>query len=278
MRISRCLILLSVSVLGLCVPSLFAQNSIMRQQSGDSPLFGMRYLRPSFNWGADMSTFSGTFDLYCDVPVSSKISIVGDFPFSAFSFKWRDSESGVGNVYLGFRNKMGSPERSFSSVELGMWLPTASEDENDLNALSIYGNYHELQRFIPNYVTVASKGSYHYRGGQGQGGMISIEAGPELLIPTDDNQDTQLFVFYGISGGYYTPDAVFLIGFEGLYLATADTDDWGLEDKWAHYLVLGAHLVDTKVRPGLFYMLPFDKDTEEVIDGTFGISFEVDIR
>ncbi len=254
----------------LSMQALVAQTFLFQSQAENRTKVGLRFLRPNFAGDSQLSTFSGAYDFWVNAPVGgSRVNIVGAVPFNAFSAEGVDGESGIGDIYFGAQAHLGNSADYGTNISLGVFLPTASEKKDDAHFLGLLTNFHELQRSLPDVLTIYSNFAYHYR--QISRGMFGVEIGPQLLVPTEGG-DVELFGHYGLAGGFPLANVAFFAELLGVFIVTEDYDDFG--DRFTHSLAFGAQLTTSQVRPGLFYILPLDNNLNNIIDGTLGLKVD----
>ncbi len=167
--------LLSTAFMGLLFilfsPLLSAQTFLLQTPPTEKAQIGLRFMRPNFAGEAGLSTLAGTYDLSLQVPVGPRLNLVGSLPFSNFSAEDADGESSIGDIYLGLQARQGA-----SSFSFGAFLPTAQEDKFSAFLIGVLGNFYELQRSLPNTLTLY--GNYAYRYHHAQGAMFGLELGP----------------------------------------------------------------------------------------------------
>lgn len=255
----------------LSLQMLSAQTFIFQDQAEDRTKLGLRFLRPNPADEDNLSTFSGSYDLYINAPLSSRLNLVGSIPFNSFAAEGEDSESGIGNVYVGLQTRSDNSAEKGMNLSLSVFLPTASEEKGEAHFTGVFTNFYEFQRSLPEVLTVYSNFAYHYR--QLGGGMLGVEIGPQLIIPTgQDGGDTELFGHYGLAGGVSLAKVAIFAELLGVFIVTEDVEDFG--DRFEHFVDFGAQLTGSVVRPGLFYMLPLHNDFQDIIDGTLGIKVD----
>jgi hypothetical protein len=258
----------------LSAQALVAQTFLFQSQAENRTKVGLRFLRPNFAGNSNLSTFSGTYDLWVNAPVGgSRLNLVGAVPFNAFSADATDSEgeSGIGNIYLGAQARLGNSTDMGMNISLGVYLPTASEKKEDAHFLGLLTNFHELQRSLPEVLTIYGNFAYHYR--QINRGMFGFEIGPQLLVPTGElSGDAELFGHYGFAGGFPLANVTFFAEVLGVFIISEDVEDFS--DRFNYSLALGAQLTAARVRPGLFYALPMEQNFFAPTDGTLGLKVE----
>ncbi len=239
----------------------------------DKPQLGLRFMRPNLDGDDDLSILSGAYDLYFNIPVSPKINLVRSLPYTIFSAKGEDSEGGIGSIYVGIQTKPMSESGNNSSLSLGIFLPTTADDFSPM-VLGWYSNYYEIQKYIPDMLTVY--GSYSYSMNQSRGPIFGLEIGPNLFIPTKDDGDVELFAHYGISGGLKMSNIMFSAELVGLAIISEDIDDF--EDRFTHSLAFGAQWTGSNIKPGIYYQIYLKEDLKDDVDGILGINVDIDLK
>ncbi len=258
--------------IGLLFSSISAQNFLLQTMPKNVSQLGLRFMRPNFEEDAELSLLSRTYDLYVNIPVSSKINLVGSLPFTTFAAKDEDSESGIGNIYVGFQTKPVPEFGNKSSLSMGVFLPTATDEASPM-FLGIYSNYYEFQKYISDLVTVY--GNYSYQKDQSSGPVFGVEIGPNLFIPTKDDGEAELFAHYGISGGFKITNVTLSAEIVGLALISEDVENF--EDRFIHSLAFGAQWTGNNIRPGVFYEIYLKEDLRDVVDGVLGIKIDASL-
>lgn len=257
--------------LSLLFGAVSAQNFMFQPMPSNKSQLGLRFLRPNFNWGDDLSLLSGTYDFYANIPISRETNLVGSLPFTAFSAKDEDSESGIGNIYVGFQTRPSSNQENKTSLSLGVFLPTA-RDKIEPVVLGAYSNYYELQKYFPDMLTVY--GNYAFVSSQSRGAIFGIEIGPNFFIPTKKEYgEGELFAHYAISGGFKLNKIMISSKLTALAIISEDIDDF--EDRFVHLLAFGAQWTGGSIRPTIFYAVYLDEEYKNAVDGALGIKFDV---
>lgn len=121
MRISFIKTVIAVVFIGLFSNSISAQNLLFQTMPKNKSQFGLRFMRPNFDGVDDLSILSGAYDLYINIPVSPKLNLVGSLPFTTFSAKGEDNESGIGSIYVGIQSKQKPGAGNNSSLSMGIF-------------------------------------------------------------------------------------------------------------------------------------------------------------
>jgi len=123
--------------------------------------FSFSFKKTFYSTNRDMSTFSGVYQLNANIPVSSKLNIIGNIPYINTSFDidypfghYSYSRSGLGNIFIGLQTKPQIMESRRSTYTFGLFLPTASLN----GALS---DYYYFSKYIPNSLGLHFNYAYH---------------------------------------------------------------------------------------------------------------------
>lgn len=256
--------------------ALFAQSFLFQNQPEDRPKFGLRFMRPNFSGESELSILSGTYDLWFNVPMGrTRVNLVGALPFNVSSFEGSESASGIGNICLGAQARLGGSAGRNMDVSLGVFLPTTPQSDrffNDAYFIGYLTNFHEFHRSFPDVLTIYGNFAYRYR--QIKRGMFALEIGPQLLVPTGEaTGEAELFGHYGLAGGFPFARVTFFAELLGNFIISEPTED--LAERFTHSLAAGAQMTDSRVRPGLFYVLPLDDEINNFLDGTLGLRVDV---
>jgi len=253
----------------LLIESVLAQSFVMQTRVEDKTRIGLRFMRPNFSGESGLSTFSGAYDLQVNIPVSSRLNLVGSVPFNTASGDDFDGESSIGNLYLGIQTRSATADKG-SSFSLGVFVPTASDKEFLPLVVGLITNFYEFQRSVPNVLTVYTNFAYHNR--RDNGPMFGLEIGPQFSIPTENGGDPELFAHYGVSGGFQFTNVALFAELLGMAIITEAVDGFG--DRFSHSIDFGVQLTGYSVRPGIFYMIPLDEDLSEDLDGALGVKVD----
>jgi len=252
-----------------------AQSFLLQDVPADETKLGFRYLRPDFKEGDGLTFLSGVYDFSVSIPVGSKVNIVGSLPFGVIGVEGVDTESGIGNIYVGLQHRLNSTAEKGLSASLGIFLPTMPEDKFSVFLIGVYSNYFEFQKFFPNTLTVYGNLAYHRI--KSNGWMFNLEIGPNIMIATGDNDaDTEVLIHYGLSGGYRVHDVAFKAELAGMAILTEDVDEFG--DRFAHMLAFGVQWTRGPVRPGIFYKIYLKEELRDVVSGVIGIKLDVVLK
>ena len=267
-----------IAVIFICLlsNSISAQTFLFQGQPKDKAQFGLRYMRPNFEGDDEMTTLSGIYDFFINIPVSSTLNIVSSLPYSTYADD-DISESDIGNLYIGLQSRSNFNRNKGLIWSFGAYLPTASEDEYLVYFTSAFTNYHQFQKYIPNFLILDI--NFARFASQSSGTFWGIEIGPNLWIPTkdgDEENETELSIHYGISGGFQLSNLAIFAELVGIVIISEDYDEFS--DRFYHTLGFGAQWTTGMVKPGIFYNIYLKEDLRDYVDGVLGIKIDIALQ
>ena len=257
---------------------LSAQTLDLQAIPNDKIQFGFNFNKAFYTSNTDMSTLSGVYQLYVNVPVSSKLNIIADIPYLNTSFdvnfgfgQLSYNENGFGNIFLGIQTKPKIMDERRSIFTFGLFLPTAAEQAS-VNGL--FADYYSFSKYLPNTFNFYFNYAYHYLNTEGFN--YGLELGPNLLIPTESSSyETELFAHYGIIAGYQINKLLLNLEVTGIVVISQEVDNFG--DRFMHALSIGAQWRETTVTPKIFYKIYLRDDISKNVDGVLGIGVNISI-
>lgn len=241
--------------------------------------YGFSFNKPFISGNANMTFLSGNYSLSLNIPVSSKLNIIGKIPFVNTSYeydyffgKYSYSENGFGNIFVGLQTNSQIVNNEKSVFSFGFYLPTASETFSFYGALTDYYYYSE---YIPN--TFSFYFNYAFHKLNAQGFNYGLEIGPNLLIPTKkNNSEAELLAHYGILTGYQINKLLLNVEFTGIAIITEDIENFG--DRFVNMVNIGAQWKESVVTPKIFYKIYLRSEIRHNIDGILSIGVNVSIK
>jgi hypothetical protein len=255
------------SVLVNCVR---AQTFLFQGLPQQKSQIGLRFMRPDFKYGSDLSTLSGIYDFSVNIPLSQNLNLVGSIPYMTFKFE-NFSESGVGNIFIGLQTHSGFNKGKSSAGSFGLYLPTSGEDICGL--FGAYTHFIDYAKYVTDLLTFY--GNYSYVNRTPKGFRLGVEIGPDLVIPTGDGGDTDFLIHYGFTFGFQDENFAVLSELMGLVIITEEADDFG--DRFLHSLDFGFTYLRYNVKPGIFYKLYLKDDFSDIVEGVLGIKVDVTV-
>lgn len=242
----------------------------------ESNQFAFSFEKPFYDGDDKSSILTGSYQLYCNVPISSKFNILGIIPFinvgiDVNNIYYADdyNENGVGNIFIGLQTRPEFSDIGGSSISFGLFLPTADEDVSIYGALS---NYYSIIRYIPNYLGIYSNFAFYKLSDDGLN--YGIEIGPDILIPTEgEGNESELLIHYAAGAGFRKDIFELNAEFLGIGIVTDDDDD--LNERLIHQFSIGTLLHFENVSPKLFYRFYINDNFEKIVDGVLGLGITV---
>lgn len=249
-----------------------AQGYQMEGPQGDGLQLGFRFFHPDFKENDRLSFFSGLYQFSISVPVSKKLDVVGRLPLGAVGGDDIESETGFGNFYTGLRYKFINTEKKKASLSIGVYWPTASKEKMSAAIIGMFSDYSRYFQFFPETVILSLNYTYYYY--MPSGWFFGTEVGPDVMLPKKEygREEVELFVHYGLTGGYRFKSVELKAEFVGIGIVTEDVEEPA--DRFNNELILGAKYIGGRVQPGLFYKFYLNSNTREFVSGAFGFSID----
>ena len=253
-----------------------AQTLNMEDIPTDNIQFGFSFDKPFYAIDRGSSTLSGVYQLSANIPLSSKLNLIGKIPFinTSFSFdygfgQFSYSESGLGNIFIGLQTRPFMESQS-SVFTFGLFLPTADERAASQGWAA---DYYGIQKYTPNSFGLYF--NYAFLKMNGEGFNYGLEIGPNIVIPTEKGLKTELLMHYGINTGYQISRLLINVELLGVAIISEDVEDF--RDRFVHTLDFGAQWKGTIVTPKVYYKIYLRKEFSASVDGVLGIGLNVAI-
>lgn len=223
----------------------------------------LEVLKPSIE-GFDES-FSPLIALTPRVPLSSRVTFVGELPFARFKGTDEDlfipltiESSTIGNPYVGIEVAAASAP---IFAEIGVRLPLMSEDEFYAWSLGILSDASRWEAFYPEAASIQP--AFNIREVTPAGVAYRLRMSPTVVIPTDGSgRETELFAVYAWQIGYEGRHARIGTALSGRLLLTEDSGNLG--ERSANQLEVHADFGSWPVRPGLSVRLPLGEIASDI--------------
>lgn len=259
-----------------------AESFILEDSPGNKTKLSLRFLHPDFKEPGDLTFFSGVYDFSVRIPLGDKLNIVGTLPFSTMR-AGGESESGIGNIYMGIQYSLKSTAETKAHVSLGVFLPTVPKDKPSIGIMGVFSNYCQFPKYLPEIVTIYGNAAYHRI--LSKGFMFGLEVGPYVIISTSSDyegdielydDETELFLHYGISCGFLAKYVALTAEFGGVMIVSEDADDFS--DRVFNVLTIGAQWNRGSIRPCIFYKFYLEKYMRESMNGVLGIKVDIILK
>ena len=273
--------LILFTILASSVP---AQTLELQQLPSDKVLFGLNIDKPFFHNNYNYSTWTATYRLFLNAPISKKINLLLNVPYikTNYTYSYTDNyfhttnnynsdQKGFGNIFLGIQTNGTVVENKRSVYTFGVYLPSASKTAT---YWSIYSDYYYLPYYIPNSVGLYFNYSYHRTNVEGIN--YGLEFGPDFFIPTQQGVGAQLLLHYGITAGYSFDKLLLSAEFHGRFAVSGFIISF--DDRFVNLIGLGAQWKGDFITPKVFYKIFLKKDISDMVSGVLGagISFAID--
>ncbi|MGB8318909.1 MAG: hypothetical protein WCE54_12335 [Ignavibacteriaceae bacterium] len=268
-------------ILFVSVSMLSAQTLNLQNIPNDKMQFGISYNKAFYSTAYSdykMSTLSGVYQLNANIPISSKLNIIGDIPYviTNFELNFVDfsqsfSENGIGNIFIGLQTNSKLVNNKKSIFTFGLYLPTCSVNGTVWGLLA---DDYFFPKYYPNSFSIYFNYAYHKIDTQGLN--YGLELGPDLLIPTkSSSNETELLIHYGVVGGYQIDKLLLNLEFLGFGIITEHTDNIG--DRFINMVNIGAQWKGSTITPKIFYKIYLRDEIRHTVDGVLGLGATVSI-
>ena len=263
----------------LSINVCLAQTINLQTMPDTTKQFGFSFDKTFFsNKYYKMNAFSGVYQIYFNIPISSKINLVSSIPYINANYevdnywgKYTYEKKGFGNIFIGIQTNKKIINNSISFFSAGVFLPTA-EETIALNGL--YSNYYDIQKFIPNSLGLYLNYANHRI--IAESFNFAFEVGPNFILPIGDNSsDGEIFVHYGLNAGFKVERLSFNVELLGIFILSEDTED--ITDRFVNMFNLGAQWKGEVVSPKIFYKIYLKDEISRSVDGVLGMGVTVAI-
>jgi hypothetical protein len=236
----------------------------------------LEILKPDFE-GEDNTTFATTcWFLTGQFPVSDKVRIIGEIPFSYYKseseYFEREGENAFGNPYLGIEL---SGEDSPIFGEIGLRLPlTPDEGSSALYSGAIAEFVDRSEAFARDILPIYA--IFNYIKVEPKGFMFRFRGGPVAWFATGDRNDTEWFLLYSAQGGYQSQKYNFFAGLSGRWFLSLE--DAEFSERTFHQFGISANVILGTFKPGILLKLPLDDDMRQILDLVFGITLGLNLN
>lgn len=226
-------------------------------------------LRPSFD-GGGTSAFTTIDQISVHWPVGAMV-LTAELPF--VNAKADGAPSGallIGNPLVGFA----TVPSSALIADVGIRIPVVSASTPErgfAQFVGVLGDFMDLEAYGEDLVSVRATAGYRYRSPNHIGVRFALR--PTFVAPVGSNSaDSELFLDYGVQGGYETDRASFGVTFTGRALIT---EPGSIGERTVHDLALGGSMTFGQFRPGLLVRVPLERDLGDVLKYSVGLKLEV---
>ena len=250
----------------LCLVGTFSLSAqSIHFNYGQDNFLRLELNRPVFsdNFG-DVGFFSFASYLNGEFKVGQKGKISFELPYSRSSIEFFGSESNLGNIAIGYqlRNQV-----NHNYLQFNLRLPTGGDDAFTSLLLLIGDITERFTASDPDLVSIES--SYNLESKTNQGLYYRFRPGLQLIIPTEDNVDTELLLNLNIIGGYRTDAIDINAGFTTTSLITEADPDF--DDRVIRQFSTNFTYTAGAFKPGLLFRIPLGDLVSDVYDLSIGV-------
>ncbi len=261
-------LLLGAVVCGSAIPARAQVLQPWREQATRG--VSLALLRPSFHGGG-----TSTLTTINEVGIRwgiGRVVLVGELPF--VNAKADAVSSGalvIGNPFVG----VASSTASSWIGEFGLRVPLASVSTVErafASFVGVIGDFMDLEAYAEDLLTIRGTVGYRHRSPTHYGLRVAFR--PTYVVPVGNaTGDSELFLDYGIQGGYESERASFGLVFNGRALVTESGGSLG--DRTVHEMGLGGSMTFGRFRPGVIVRLPLDDGLSQALKYAVGVRLEV---
>jgi hypothetical protein len=277
------LCVLTVTFLSLVLCSTF----VLGQDVWQLPLTGssvsLEYLSPSLKelnivgYNPNISVYSviatGNFQLHNGNRIIMEVPYVhyhmdgGSVAIGSLStFSIPEYNTGnIGNIYLAYEIIR---DEHFSTT-LGIYLPTASDDEAAPEAGTV-SDYDQFALYIPNLLSFRPQFNYH---SESENLFVNIKTSPMLTYYTKSTSGMHTVdVFFALSlqTGFFIGDFTAGIGWSGNYAATIEAGSFS--DRFIDQAGAMAGYKIGPLKPEIFLRFPLSENISDELKSVLGVS------
>jgi hypothetical protein len=255
--------------------SSYAQFYTLKKTPLSFPSFDFKFIHAvqddnMFTSKYTQAVYSGVYDLDFNIPVSKSINLNFVLPVSVFKYTDVDGDTDIGNIGIGIQTKKQISEIRKLNFTLTLFLPTSPTEFATANFSSIFVNYYDIQKYMPNSVGLYFNSENRWDFSDGH--ILKVDAGTQFLIPTAKNGEMELLLHYGVGGGAAIGDFTALLEFSGIAILTANIDSFS--DRLFNTFSFGLNYRGFSVKPGVFYKIYFNEMIP--FNSAFGFNIQFD--
>lgn len=175
------------------------------------------------------------------------------YEYSYYHYSWSQSESYVGNPYLGFQYR---PTKSQFLTEFGVILPLTTVDKVDVPFFSIHSDFDWWEVYFSDILSI--KGQIKYHSPEHARIAYRCYVGPTVFWDSDEalDDDIELLMEYGGLIGFDTGAFSLMGGFTGISIITEEGISF--DERTNHQIGITANAKFARIQPGLYLRKSLD--------------------
>ena len=230
-------LIFSISILFclLFVRPIFAQTIEMGPVPDSTSFLSIDYTRVLIS-ESNQGLISGNFNLQYKTQINEKLNFIGEFTMLNEKEEGREADRGLSNAYLGIQYITTKYANSNSSINFGIYVPTATEEIGN----GAFYNLFDLPKYIDKSTTIHFGTNSFFNVNNEV--RIGFELGSDIVIPLNDEfdrEDTELNGKYGVSLLLNTAERIYFQT-EFLGYANITKGDRSFNDSSFHTYAIGA--------------------------------------
>ncbi len=229
---------------------------------------GLEVLRPSLEGAGDLSSW--LFYSNARVAAGPRLTFVFELPVATASGSG-DSETRLGNPYLGFR--VSSPANV--TLDFGLRPPLAKAQSFGNAVPLLVGSLTDFDRFeafVPELLSVQIRATPRHQTPSGL--LVEAHMGGTATVPTEGGE-TDVLGDYGFRAGYGGTQAEALLGITGRLLLTGDGT---IGERTLHQFTARVVFDVGGARPHFVLRFPLDDDLTDIFTYVVGAGITVALR
>lgn len=234
--------------------------------------------KPSFDRdGIDFLTtvwfLSGKFE------IGKNVGFYGEIPITYLDvdndvFDDMENETAFGNPYLGLEFKFPTGNgKSVFVTRAGFRPPVISYEKRNSAEFAYTAMYNRLEAFLPEDWTL--NGGFGYNMKFENMMNLDFNVNGALIIPKEDNYDTEFLLNYNLNVGYASEKAMFSAGIGGSILMT--NTDLDLAERMETQLGMKVGLNYDKLHPNIQVRVPVEERLSNYIKMVIGLGVSYDL-
>ncbi|GEM_PF-6442339 len=298
-------VILIITISSFCALTSKSQSAYQQLPANSNSHFGIQFMRPLYKGLESQKLYSGVYELFYSQAVSSNWRLNFSMPISKFSATYsistfnfkpiqptyvdsymynyvfndagdpvfintiESSAQGVGNLSLGASYIKESSNR-YNKYLFELSIPTATRGNIAVINHMYFTDIINFHKYSNNVTTLSSKYLFGNKVDKGWNYFTSI--GMQFCFTgkaADINDD--LYLNYGIGGGYKTKSIAAAIEVIGIGNLTGDSSDFdNIPDRTLNMASFGIHWVKGRFKPSLFYSHYLKDALNDRTSGTLG--------
>ncbi len=270
---------LATALLIVCTNTVDAQSTQLFAPADSIIRIELRYLHPFYKQVENQGLLSGIYDFSFSHPLKNNWNLNFSLPLLFAKYDREEdyyfdtssstlNTNAVGNIMIGVNKNNQLKNNRLISLYLQLYLPTSPKDYDEASEYALYANLYDAQKYLGNVTTFLTKIAYQTR--PQTGWFYSIQGGFQYHYNFDFADNRDLYLNYGLTGGYIANNITFSSEYMGIInLTNSIFPDF--RDRMFDSFAFGIHYNTGNFNPSLFYSFYTREDIRDFMSGTLGI-------